>query len=534
MRKVVSAVFSIFLSVSAVFAGVSVTPYGAASTFSGSCFLLEIKNSKFIVDCGLFMSEEAGAAVAASSLAADVKAVELKNLRIQTELIEAKALFLTHAHLDHSGRIPLLVHRGFKGKIYSTEVTKELVLALFRGGAGFDLIGRKWFWSKSRIEKARCNSSRVTAHWTTACKENIKSVEYSDGEILLKDLEEKKNVKFLLCKKCCEEETKKIESRFVTAEYNRDVKISDGFTAKLINAGHIPGSAGFVFTVDGQKVLFSGDLGSGYSRFNGIFDVPEKVDLIFMEATYADRRVEGGVKQYELFRNDLKKALASGKTVWIPALSFNRTQKVLYELKLMQDDGELSKKIPIYSVSPSANAITVLYQKEAAKKKVKSKETLTRVKWFLDGVYRKGSILPENVKLRMIRNYGLQMILISASGDMSKGKSEQLIPKMLPRKDVFIMIVNYVDPESDAGLLLQNKKTRSGVESRAEIKKYDVFSDHADFEMLQKWLSKQNKNVEIYIIHSSEKNTRDMVKLLKSKGWEKVNGAKTGQPIKSV
>lgn len=165
---------------------------------------------------------------------------------------------------------------------------------------------------------------------------------------------------------------------------------------------------------------------------------------------------------------------------------------------------------------------------------MKSKETLTRVKWFLDGVYRKGSILPENVKLRMIRNYGLQMILISASGDMSKGKSEQLIPKMLPRKDVFIMIVNYVDPESGAGLLLQNKKTRSGVESRAEIKKYDVFSDHADFEMLQKWLSKQNKNVEIYIIHSSEKNTRDMVKLLKSKGWEKVNGAKTGQPIKSV
>ncbi|MCA6085597.1 MBL fold metallo-hydrolase [Candidatus Endomicrobiellum agilis] len=529
MRKIVSVIFSIFLSVSAVFAGASVTPYGAASTVSGSCFLLETKNSKFIVDCGLFMSEKADSAV--DGVSADVETAELKNLRIQPELIRAKALFLTHAHLDHSGRIPLLVHKGFKGKIYSTEATKELVLALFRGGAGFDLIKRKWFWSKSRIEKARYNNGKVMAHWTNACKKNIESAEYSDGEILLKDLEEK-NVKFLLCKKCCKEETKKIENRFVTAEYNKDVKISDSFTVKFINAGHVPGSAGFIFTIDNQKVLFSGDLGSGYSRFNGMFDVPEKVDLIFMEATCACECVKGGVKQYKLFRNDLKKALTAGKTVWIPALSFNRTQKVLYELKLMQDDGELSKKIPIYSVSPSANAVTVLYQKEVAKKKAESEGTPARADWFLDDVYRKGSILPENVRLRTIRNYGLQMILISASGDMSKGKSEQLIPEMLPRKDVFIMIVNYVDTESNAGLLLQNKKARSDVESRAEIKKYDAFSDHANFKMLQKWLSKQNKNVEIYVIHSSEKNTQDMVKLLKSKGWEKVNGAKSGQSIK--
>ena len=104
---------------------------------------------------------------------------------------------------------------------------------------------------------------------------------------------------------------------------------------------------------------------------------------------------------------------------------------------------------------------------------------------------------------------------------------------MLVRKDVFIMIVNYVSPESNAGLLLQNKKTRSGTKSFAKIKKYDVFSDHADFEMLQKWLSNQDKNnVKINIIHSNDKNTQNMIKLLKSKGCKGVNVAKVGEPVK--
>jgi metallo-beta-lactamase family protein len=526
MKKIVSAVFSLFLFVSAVFAGASVTPYGAASTVSGSCFLLETGNSKFLIDCGLFMYEE--------SSSAGGEPVKLKNLQIQDELIEAEALFLTHAHLDHCGRIPLLIHRGFKGKIYSTQATKELALALFKERNGFDLIERKWFWSRSQREKERCaNNGKVIAHWTVSCKKNIKSAEYSDAEIFLEDLEKRKNVEFLLCKNCCKEETEKIERQFVTAKYDMEIKISDNLTVKLINAGHVPGSACFIFTIDNKKVLFSGDLGSGYSRFNGEFDIPEKVDLIFMEATYAEYRHKAGMEQYELFRNDLKKALAAGKTVWIPALSFNRTQKVLYELKLMQDDGSLSKKIPVYSISPSANAITALYQEEAAKKKEKSEKSAAGSCWFLDDVYKKGSILPKNVRWQTIGNYDSNMILISSSGDMDKGKSEHLVPKMSARKDVFIMIVNYVSSESNAGLLLQNKKNRSGTKSFAKIKKYNVFSDHADLEMLQKWLSNQDKiMLKLYIIHSNEKNTQNMIKLLKSKGCKRVSGAKAGELIK--
>jgi len=529
MRKIILSIFNLLFFLSVISADIYITPYGGVSVISGSCFLLETGDSKFIVDCGLFMSDDDSP----NGLTAEYKEAKSKNIQFQSKLLEADALFLTHAHLDHSGRIPLLIHKGFKGKIYSTQATKDLALTLFKYGNGFDLIERKWFWSKSQKEKARSTDKRVTAHWTDDCKKNIKSVEYSDCRVLLKDLEKKENVKFLLCKKCCRKEVRKIESRFVALKYNKDIKIGDNFTIKLINAAHIPGSASFIFGISGRKVLFSGDLGTGCSRFNGGFDIPEKVDLIFMEATRACAENKINMEQYKLFRSDLKRALSDGKIVWIPALSFNRTQKVLYELKLMQDGGKLSKEIPIYSVSPSANVITALYRKEVEKKDVKSKGSASesRGSWFLADIYQKGSIFPENVKLKMPKNYGAPMILISSSGDMDKGKSEQLAPELLVRRNVFIMIVNYVNPKSNAGLLLQNKPPHCGVKSFAEIKKYDVFSDHADFEMLQKWLSKQNKDVEIYIIHSNEENTQNTAKLLENRGWQRIKIAKTGETI---
>ncbi|MDR3253422.1 MAG: MBL fold metallo-hydrolase [Endomicrobium sp.] len=133
MRKINTIILALLFFISSVSADLSVTPYGAASTISGSCFLLETGNLKFLIDCGLFMTDESNSAAGA----------EFNNLQIQPELIKAKALFLTHEHLDHSGRIPLLIHRGFKGNIYSTLATKKLVISLFKERNGFDLIKRK-------------------------------------------------------------------------------------------------------------------------------------------------------------------------------------------------------------------------------------------------------------------------------------------------------------------------------------------------------------------------------------------------------
>jgi metallo-beta-lactamase family protein len=192
MKKIFLAVFSVVLFVSIIFADVSVTPYGAAQTVSGSCFLLCADGAKIIIDCGLFMADEN----LTSTLA------QLNNVQIQPELVKADAFFLTHAHLDHSGKIPLLIHEGFKGKIYCTQATKELALAVFNNRNGFDLIKRKWFWSESQRNKAQRHGKPTIAHWSKGCESTIKSINYCDGEFLLKDLEKKEDTKFLLCTNC--------------------------------------------------------------------------------------------------------------------------------------------------------------------------------------------------------------------------------------------------------------------------------------------------------------------------------------------
>ncbi|MDR2395088.1 MAG: MBL fold metallo-hydrolase [Endomicrobium sp.] len=510
MKKLVSIFLSLIFFLKIIYAAVSVTPYGAAETVSGSCFLLEDENFSIIVDCGIFMDE-------------DLEDTENKNRIIEPKLLKANALCLTHAHLDHSGKIPLLISSGFVGKIYSTNATKEIALELFKDRNGFDLIKRNWFWSLSQKERSKHKKSFVIAHWRPECKENIKSLEYSKELTYLDDLGKQEGLKFLLCKNCCDLETKEIEKHFITVDYNLENNLSENLTVKFINAGHIPGSASLMFNLKSKRILFSGDLGSGHSRFNGMFDIPEKSDLIFMEATYGSNR-KNSIKQYKFFRKDLVKAISKNKIVWIPALSLNRTQKVLYELKLMQEEGLLSQQLPIYSVSPSANSITSLYQKELSN--VESQKD-----WFLKDIYQKGSILPKEARLQMIRNYTKQMILFSSSGDLDKGKSFQLTPTMLSNKNVFVMLVSYVSPLSNAGLALKGKKLHNGSKSIASIKQYDVFSDHADFDMLQKWLLNQNKNTKIYIIHSTKQHSQDIIKALRKEGFKNMDTAKIGVSI---
>ena len=461
--------------------------------------MVESDSGSVIIDCGLFMKD-------------DLQNIDLdvKNSDIPKELIEAETLILTHAHTDHCGRIPLLIDKGFKGKIYCTQATKEFTLALLKNRTGFENIDRKWFWSQSQRFNAERNKNSVVIHWTKACRASIKYVEESSGIISLGEAKKEAGIDFYLCKNCCEWEADKIiASFFVDKEYNEEIILADGLKFKLINAGHVPGSASVVLNAGNKTLVFSGDLGNGYSRLTGLFEVPQKADVLFMEATYADEKYKLSFEDYEIFRKDLIKAIQNGDTVWIPALAFNRTQKVLHEIHLMQKEKLLDKKIPVYSVSPTANAINVLYQKEAKEK---------TGNWFLKEVYDEGTVLPKDTRQQMVREYDSQKILLSSSGDMDYGMSEKLAGVLIPKKDVSIMIVGYVDPQSTAAKLLSGKQ----IKNRARAKKYDIFSDHPDFNAVCKWLENQEKSAKIYIIHSSAKNSAKMKKILGKRGWKDV------------
>ncbi|MDR2191880.1 MAG: MBL fold metallo-hydrolase, partial [Endomicrobium sp.] len=318
MKKFLFSFFFLLFAAFPLFA-VSVTPYGAAGVVSGSCFLVETDSASVIIDCGLFMRGDF-----------EDEDLYAKNADIPSELINVETLILTHAHTDHSGRIPLLINKGFQGKIYCSSATKELALAIFKNRTGFEYIARKWFWSQSQRLNAARNNKSVVIHWTQNCRANIKNIEESSGVMSMDEAQKEAGISFYLCKNCCERETDNIIAPFFNVvEYDEEIVLSDGVKFKLINAGHIPGSASVVLSAQDKTLVFSGDLGNGYSRLTGLFEVPQKADVLFMEATYSDDKYKLDFADYEIFRKDLIKALQKGNIVWIPALAFNRTQKVL-------------------------------------------------------------------------------------------------------------------------------------------------------------------------------------------------------------
>jgi metallo-beta-lactamase family protein len=488
MKKLV--LLFIFLFYTIAFGEISVTPFGAAGVVSGSSFLIDYNGKSAIVDCGLFYGNDGD------------------NYKMPSLLTKASFLILTHAHLDHIGRIPLLIHSGFKGKIYSTKPTKQFTLDSFKNGSGFDLIKLKWAWDKNM-------SKRNVIHWQTECIKNIKNVVWSDDKYTLGEIRNRTGIKFSLCKICLNIDAEKISDLFIDVPYNKEIKLSDKYSFSFINAAHIPGSASIFFKIDDIKIVFSGDLGSGYSKLTGQNLPIAKADYIFMEATNASS--EGKIlkeEAYNSFHSDVIRALNEKKIVWINALAFNRTQKVLYELKVMQDKGELSKDIEIYSASYGANKVSRLYEREARENKSE---------WFVEEIYKKKSILPVNLYFKAPSVFFKPFIMLSASGDESM--TRKFINTFLKNGNrASIMAVNYLNSENPIELLYNEKN------SMLAVKKYGVFSDHPDAHGLLEWLSNQDINSNIYIVHYEHKDFLK-IKSFFAKNNIKINGTKFQERI---
>ncbi|MDR3049675.1 MAG: MBL fold metallo-hydrolase [Elusimicrobiota bacterium] len=476
MKKFI--VFLLLLFCPLAFAEISITPFGAAGIVSGSSFLIESGPKSALIDCGLFYENDGD------------------NFSINPKAVKAGALILTHSHLDHIGKVPLLIYQGFKGTIYSTPATKEFVLEFFSNGSGFDLIKRKWAWSKN----VKAGDKKAIVHWIDSCIENIKKVQWSQKEAVISEVRREYGINFSFCKICLNLDTQKIANMFKTSKYNEKVKLFDNFDFYFFDAAHIPGSASLFFNIDGKKIVFSGDLGSGYSRLTGQSQNAPKADFVFMEGTNSANIEDDAA--YDSFHSDLKRALAQDKSVWITALAFNRTQKVLYELKLMQDDGEISKNIEIYSISPYANKINRLYDEE-----VKNKAN----DWFVEDIYKNRTVLPKNLKFTAPKDFSKQFILLSASGN--EKTAANLIKRFQKRGSVLIMSTNYL---SEDNILLKIPYSNSQAD-KIETKKYGVFSDHPNVFELLRWLSNQDKNAQIYLVHYDVKNIRRFLRFFADK-----------------
>ena len=283
--------------------------YGADQCVTGSCHCLEVNGKKILVDCGLQQGRD-----------------EIDNAALPFHPGSIDAVLVTHAHIDHSGRIPMLIKNGFAGPIITTRVTANLLDIMLQDSAHIQEQDAEYHNRKNK----RAGRPEVEPIYTV-------------------------------------EDAMRVREFIQPCEYGQQVQITDDVTAEFIDAGHLLGSASIRLTCreggEMRTIVFSGDIGNvdqPIIRNPQFFD---SADYVLMESTYGDRNHTEVWSYTDQLAQIIDETLAKGGNVVIPAFAVGRTQELLYFIREIKDRGLVSsvKDFPVYVDSPLAKKATTIF-----------------------------------------------------------------------------------------------------------------------------------------------------------------------------
>jgi metallo-beta-lactamase family protein len=410
---------------------------GAAREVTGSCYLLEVGDSRFLVDCGMHQGGDREEALNFERFAFDPREVDF--------------VVLTHAHIDHSGRLPRLVKKGFSGPIYSTPATRDLVEIMLLDSAYIQEMESEWQTRKARRAGRQGTEPLYTQE---DARETIP---------LLKPL-----------------------------DYSTLTQVAPGVKVLFHDAGHILGSAILELHLeeDGKnvRVLFSGDVGQPDQPIIRDPEVVEQTDYLIMESTYGDRLHQRDGEPEEELAAILKDAKRTGGNVIIPAFAVGRTQEILYFLRDIFDKTGLD--MPVYVDSPLASRATEIFRKH--------REVFDEEAWKLVG--EPGGIFDfaqlhytASADESRALNEKKGIVIISASGMADAGRIRHHLKHNLWHPEAHVVIVGFQAQGSLGRRLLEGAKSVRifGEEIAVKAQIHDVtgLSAHADQGQLLDWAS---------------------------------------------
>ena len=434
----------------------NITFYGAAQDVTGSCHLVNIAGHKFLIDCGLFQGSLTDQMLNYEDFPFNVDEIEF--------------MILTHAHIDHSGRIPKLYKLGYRNPIYCTSATKELCKIMLPDSGHIQENEIEWV-NRKRMRAGKAPNDPIYTE-----QDAIDSLEIIEG-----------------------------------IEYNNRIKINDNISFELIDAGHMLGSSIVELYVkeddEEKKIVFTGDLGNNNLPIINDPVTIDSADVLVMESTYGDRLHSSLVDQSSKFIQIILDTVRRGGNVVIPSFAVGRTQEILYEInKYLTDDrikDELSK-IPVYVDSPLAvNATRIFesqhsyYDEEALSYLLKGDNPLVFDNLHFIETSQESQALNEDMEPK---------IIISASGMCEVGRIKHHLKHNLYRSECTILFVGY-QAEGTLGRRIMNgeplvKIFGEEIAVRAEIKSLDAFSGHADRDGLLNWVGAMTKKPDqIFIVH---------------------------------
>lgn len=441
---------------------------GAAQSVTGSKYLLELDNQKVLVDCGLFQGQ---------------KELRLRNWdRLPVDPSSINTVIITHAHIDHTGYLPRLVKDGFRGRIYCTHATEDLMRIMLKDAA------------KLQEEEA-----------VFAFKKGYSK--HSRPEPLFR-----------------EEDVEPVFDQVESIRFGKEVRVSPQLTVCFHQAGHILGSAITEVFITGsaqrKKIVFSGDLG----RYEDpIMNPPSPIteaDILLIESTYGDRLNPINLVESE-FAEEINDAHSRGGAILIPAFAVGRTQLLIYYVHRLMEK-KLIPLIPIYVDSPMAISVTDLYEKHAGEHKLKVIHENGKLISIFDYPSIHYCHTPQSSKaLNEIKH---PCIIISASGMATGGRILHHLYHRLPNENDTVLIAGF-QAEGSRGRRIVDKEPfikifGEEVALRCHVKVINGLSAHADQSELLKWLGNFKSSPKMtFITHGELKSAQTFAEKIRAMGW---------------
>lgn len=447
---------------------------GATTGVTGSCHLLKTENHNVLLDCGQFQGGKAQEALNADPF--------------PFEPSEVECMILSHAHIDHCGRIPLLVKRGFRGRIYCTDATADLLEVMLLDSAHIHEMDAQW-QSKRNL---RAGKPPVDPLYTT-----------EDAQEALKYVE--------------------------PILYDQQIRLNDDMKIVFNDAGHILGSAiTEIWVTEGEresKIVFSGDLGM---KNRPILRDPvtiKKADCVIMETTYGNRNHAQNSMSVKQLIDIILKTTRRGGTVVIPSFAVGRTQELIYELnrfyeKSSPDYRQELDKVDVIVDSPMATTATEVFRNNAQVFDEETKAYIMKGDNPLD--FKNLRFTRSTEESRALNTDHTPKVIISASGMCEAGRIRHHLKHNLWDARNSVIFVGYQGEGTLGRSLIEGKKdiTLFGeeVHVNAEIYNLEGFSGHADQNGLLEWISGfQQPPRQIFLVHGEEQSKKDFAKLIHDK-----------------
>lgn len=449
-----------------------ITFIGATHEVTGSCTLLNVCGKNYLVDCGM----EQGIDV-------------FENVPIPVAAGEIEAVFLTHAHIDHSGMLPKLYKDGFRGAIYTTQTTANLCAIMLRDSAHIQESEAQW-----RNRKAeRAGEALVEPVYTT---------QDALGAI----------------------------SRFRPCGYGERIQAGEGVHVRFTDIGHLLGSACIELwlTEAGQtkKIVFSGDVGNLNQPIINDPKPVDKADYLVIESTYGNRLHEGRADPIANLAKVLQETLDRGGNLVIPSFAVGRTQEMLYAIRQIKQEGLITGHpyFPVYVDSPMAvEATGIFLQCDIS---CLDEETAALVKAGINPIWFDGVCLSSSAEeSKQINVDNRPKVILSASGMCEAGRIRHHLKHNLWGENNTVLFVGY-QAEGSLGRKLQNgaksvKLFGEEIAVNAHIETLQGTSGHADQAGLLRWLDAfQEKPGQVFVNHGDDDSCTTFRDLLEQKGYK--------------